>query len=281
VGTTELDGLLRRWRDELAAWAIPEHILAGCDESPWTLPRQTFARRTRRQIGAPEGPSFRRAVEALAPRGTVLDVGAGTGAASLPLAPWATAVTAVDSEEGMLAALDGIAREVGVPVRAVPGRWPDVAPRVEPADVVVCFHVLYNVAELAPFVAALHACARRRVVVELTARHPMSALNPLWRRLHGLDRPAGPTAADAVAVLTALGLNPRVRHWHRPARMEYTSHRELAETTRRRLCLPPDRQGDVEDALRELSADPDLAPYLGAAHRELVTVWWAGAARSR
>ena len=82
-----LPELLNRWREDLAAWAIPDHIAAGAAESPWVLPRQVFARRADRLRRAPGGPSFERAWEALEPAGSVLDVGAGAGAACLPLAP--------------------------------------------------------------------------------------------------------------------------------------------------------------------------------------------------
>jgi len=269
-----VDDLLTRWRDDLASWAIPERILAGCAESPWVLPGQVFVNRARRQSAAPAGPSFEAAREALQPRGTVLDVGAGAGAASLPLAPWADAVTAVDSSAEMLDALRLVTGAAGVPVRTVLGTWPDVAGEVEPADVVVCHHVLYNVWELGPFVVALTASARRRVVVELTAGHPLTSLNPLWRRFHGLDRPTRPVADDAVAILRALGLDPQVRRWARPAQLDYPSHRDLADATRRRLCLPPDRLDDVDAALLELGDDPSVAPLVGAAGRELVTIWW-------
>jgi hypothetical protein len=40
-----LTALLDRWREDLAAWAIPEHITAAVAESPWVLPRQVFAPR--------------------------------------------------------------------------------------------------------------------------------------------------------------------------------------------------------------------------------------------
>src|SRR5437764_12809678 len=91
--------LLNRWREDLAAWAIPDHIIAAAAESPWVLPRQVFARRADRLMREPTGPSFERAWEALDPPGSVLDVGSGAGAASLPLAPRARMVTAVDSDE--------------------------------------------------------------------------------------------------------------------------------------------------------------------------------------
>jgi SAM-dependent methyltransferase len=268
----------QRWRADLAAWAIPEPILRAVDRSPWTLPRQVFARRAERQVAAPEGASFELAAAAVRPAGTVLDVGSGAGAASLPLAPWASAITAVDESDGMLDTLRAVAAEQGVPVRPVPGRWPDIAAEVEPADVVVCHHVFYNVPDLAAFAAALTDHARRRVVVELTPRHPMALLNPLWRRLHGLDRPERPTAGDAVDVLRTLGLDPGVRRWQRPVQPEFGSFAEMVDTTAQRLCLPPDRHPELARALRDLGVDPDRALYLGPPVRELVTVWWNGSA---
>ena len=206
--TTEpLAVLLGRWRSDLAAWAIPDEIRSQVSESPWVLPRQMFARRAERQVREPFGCSFEREREALEPHGEVLDVGAGAGAACLPLAPLATAITAVDVDHEMLGLLAASAARLGAGVATVAGRWPDVADQVGDADVVTCHHVTYNVADLEPFVAALTRRARRRVVVEMTARHPLAALNQLWERFHGLRRPEGPTAADLLAILTALGLS--------------------------------------------------------------------------
>src|SRR5262245_26698484 len=168
--------LAGRWRDDLASWAIPEEIMRRVPDSPWELPERVFVHRARRQLGGPEGRSAEVALAALATPGTVLDVGAGGGAASLPLAAAgrATRVVAVDAHPGMLARFTETAASAGVEAATVEGRWPDVAGRVEPADVVVCHNVLYNVPDIVPFVDALTSHARRRVVVELTARHPMA-----------------------------------------------------------------------------------------------------------
>ena len=65
-----------RWQAELAGWAIPDEILAQAPESPWGFPPELFA--------APpdpiDTPSRDRALEALPPGGSVLDVGCGGGA---------------------------------------------------------------------------------------------------------------------------------------------------------------------------------------------------------
>jgi SAM-dependent methyltransferase len=273
-----LTALLDRWREDLAAWAIPEHITAAVADSPWVLPRQVFARRADRLRRDPGGPSFERAWEALDPPGSVLDVGSGAGAACLPLAPRITALTAVDADDEMLGLLAGRAGEAGLAARTVPGRWPDVGGQVGPADVVTCHHVVFNVPDLGPFVEALTGHARRRVVIETAAAHPLTSLNPLWLRFHGLRRPEGPTAADTIGILAAMGHDPRHTGWSRPAGADYGSMAELVEVTRRRLCLPPERAGEVETALVELGINPGQPGDLGSSGRDVVTIWWEGTA---
>jgi len=273
-----LTALLDRWREDLAAWAIPEHITAAVADSPWVLPRQVFARRADRLRRDPGGPSFERAWEALDPPGSVLDVGSGAGAACLPLAPRITTLTAVDADDGMLGLLAGRAGEAGLAARTVHGRWPDVGGQAGPADVVTCHHVVFNVPDLGPFLAALTGHARRRVVIETAAAHPLTSLNPLWLRFHGLRRPEGPTAADTIGILAAMGHDPRHTGWSRPAGADYGSMAELVEVTRRRLCLPPERAGEVEAALVELGINPGQPGDLGSSGRDVVTIWWEGTA---
>ena len=121
-----------------------------------------FRSRARRAGSGPPTPSNLEAARHLPPGGVVLDVGAGGGAASLPLAGVAGRLVAVDESPEMVASFLAAAEAAGVPAEGVEGRWPEVAGRVGPADVVVCHHVLYNVADLAPFAAALTGHARRR-----------------------------------------------------------------------------------------------------------------------
>jgi SAM-dependent methyltransferase len=259
-----------RWRAELEAWAIPEEILAQAPESPWGFPAELW-RATDHLTD--DTPSRRRALETLPPGGSVLDVGCGGGRAGLSIAvgaaaPAPPALVGVDESEEMLAAFEERAGELGMPHRSVVGRWPDVAGEVEPADVVVCHHVLYNVPDPVPFVGALAAHARRRVVVEVTECHPLVVLAPLWKRFHGLDRPDGPRAALLGEVLREAGIDAEVEgHTVEPRHM---TREQWVAFTRRRLCLPASREAEVDAA---------LGP--GPALRENVTFWWdvAGGAR--
>ena len=277
-----LTELLAQWQADLAAWAIPDHIAAAVPDSPWALPRDVFARRADRLRQAPGGPSYDREWEALGAGGSVLDVGTGAGAACLPLAARTTRLTVVDTDERMIGMLTERAAAAGIDTAAVTGRWPDIAGDVPAADLVTCHNVVFNVPDLGPFLAALTGHARRRVVLEMTAVHPLAALNPLWLRFHGLKRPEGPTASDLLRILGAMGIPARHTEWSRPAEADYRGMAELAEVTRRRLCLPPERAPDVEAALPDLRAESPASSGhlgdLGTSGRDVVTIWWEASA---
>lgn len=278
VDRVDLEALWR-WREELEAWAIPEEILARAPEPPWGFPVGLFRARAEQAQARPPTPSNLEALRALPPGGSVLDVGAGAGAASLPLAAQAGRIVAVDPLPGMLKAFRPAAEAAGVAAETVQGDWPDVAGEVGPADVVVCHDVLYNVPELAPFALALTSHARARVVVQLTTRHPLTLFGPLWRRFHGLSRPSGPTAADAVAALRALGLEVNREDWTTPHSANFERFDELVAFARRRLCLPAERDPEIAEALQPLSVHDDAGYRMAPLQRPIVTLSWNGTAQ--
>lgn len=260
----------RRWAEALAEWAIPDDILAAAPVSPWEFSPALFTRVAERAVrGERAGPAETRAREALGDGGSVLDVGVGGGAASLPLVPPANLLTGVDESGPLLAAFAAAAEGIGVAHRTVEGSWPAVAGEVEPADVVVCHHVLYNVADLVPFVVALTGHARRRVVVEITAEHPLVTSNGLWQAIHGIERPSTPTVADALAVLAELGLDTEHEATVRLPRGPLMNRDEEISFARRRLCVGPERDAEIA-AL--------LPPGSQTVPRPVVAVWWDGTA---
>jgi hypothetical protein len=256
----------QRWADALAEWAIPQEILDRAPESPWGFPPALFGW-TQHDPGAADAPSHRRALEVLPRDGKVIDVGVGMGRSSLPLAPRASSITGLDQSESMLRRFAAAAREAGISHRTVLGRWPEVSAEAGVADVVVCHHVFYNVPDLDSFAGALIAAARRRVVVELTALHPQSSLNPLWWHFHGVKRPERPTYLDAVAVLEEIGREVSVECWTRPRGLSTVDRAEAVAFARRRLCLTPDRDPEIDELLTD---DQVWRP------KDVVTIWWAG-----
>jgi SAM-dependent methyltransferase len=265
---------LERWRRELAGWAIPDEILAAAPESPWGFPPELFRTRAERTPAEPSAAT-RIALEALGTGGDVLDVGVGGGATSLPLAAVATRITGVDESAEMLTGFIGSAQEAGVEAGTVEGRWPDASPDAPAAEVVVCGHVLYNVAELEPFVLALDAHARRRVVVEITSAHPLMWMADLWRRLHGLERPTGPSADLAVDAIAELGVEVRREDEARVPRSGGFERRgDAIAFIRRRLCLSADRDAELAEALGERLVERDGLWAAGPLEHRILTMWW-------
>jgi SAM-dependent methyltransferase len=237
--------------------------MAQAPESPWEFSPAFFRPPVE---PTPDTPSRVRAREALPEGGAVLDVGCGGGAAGLALVPPAGRVTGFDQSQELLDLFAARAAELGVDHEAVQGDWPAGAARVGSADVVVCHHVAYNVADLAPFATALTDHARARVVMELGDRHPRFGANHLWVHFWNVERPTGPTADDAIAVLVEAGIEPAVERWTRPGRAVDRAAR--VASLRKYLCLPAERDPEI-DAL--LGDDPMPAG-------EVVTLWWDGRA---
>lgn len=250
-----------RWRDELAAWAIPEPILAASPESPWSFPVELF--RVAARAPDLDTPSRRRALESLPPDGVVLDVGCGGGTAALALVPPAGRLVGVDPSAELLTEFATAAEQAGISHEEVLGMWPEAAGDVPVTDVVVCHHVIYNVPDLAAFAQALTSRARHRVVLELTERHPMTSTSRLWKHFHGLDRPTGPDAGLAAAALAEAGLPANLERFSRPARP--VPREVMVAATRRRLCLPTERDAEV---------DRELGPGLDFGDREMACLWW-------
>lgn len=253
-----MGGAADRWRELQSGRGIPEHIRRAAPADPWTHRAADFA-----PAAEPVDTPSRAAARALAERAaarscagvSVLDVGCGGGdaafAAALPDPSPVARVVGVDRQADMLAVFVAAARERGIPYGTVHGTWPDVADDAGRHDVVLCHHVLHNVVDLPPFLAALHAAVRGGaggVVIEMLPEHPMAWLDPLWARFHDLHRPPSATADDAVAVLREeLGVDPEVRRWTRDRRLPHD-----AAWVTRRLCLPASRTAEVDAALRDV-----------------------------
>ena len=262
-----------RWRVQLEAWRIPDDLLAAVEESPYGWPQRFWKRRSAVAVDAPEPHTLQVVRNLLDDRGSVLDVGAGRGRASLPLAREGHHLTAVERDPGMAAGLVADAADLGVEVHLFELPWPEAAASVPRADVVMSAHVVYDVPDIVPFLTAMIDHAAEAVVIELSERHPWAGLAPYYRALHGLERPDGPTAEDFAAVVSDIvGHPPHVETWTRQGGLYFEDWDELREMFGRRLVLPRRRWAELDDLLDVTEVDGRL--YVGGEVRELVTVWW-------
>ena len=256
-----------RWRAALDELAVPQTIRDNAPDPNWTLEPQRFRWKPEEDANNPVRPSRRRALEALPEGGSVLDVGVGGGASSLGLVPKPGLIVGVDRLADMLESFEASARQMGVAVRTVLGDWPDVADEVEPADVAVCHHAVYSVVRIEDFVTAMTVRARHRVVLELSEHTPLAALNPLWKILHGIERPNFLVADAAQEVLVSMGLDVEREDIVLPPRAQEVTPETVA-FARRRVYVGPERDPEIEEFLR--AREPT--------EQRVVALWWPGAA---
>ncbi len=148
----------------------------------------------------------------LAPEdGSVLDVGGGAGRFAIPLAlRRGASATVVDPSPSMLEQLEASVSEVeGANVTGVDAEWE--AARVEAADMVLCSHVVYGVADIRPFLQKLHDHARQRVVLVSFVDSPQAGVAPLWEPVYGERRINLPALPELMNVLWEMGIYPSVR----------------------------------------------------------------------
>jgi SAM-dependent methyltransferase len=249
-----------RWKSDLALWAIPKEILDQAVEKPWIHPPALFE--------IPEvikdSLSHERSREAMPVGGSVLDIGCGGGIASYAITPPASHVIGVDEQQAMLDLFRANAEKFSVTSETVLGQWPAVSDVTPVADVVTVFHVAYNVGEIVPFLAALNSHARKRVVIEVPIVHPMSNMNAGWKHFWDLVRPTVPAASDLISVLDEMGIKATIEYFE----SEILLDKKVDGANgfiRRRLCLPEERQGEVDAFIAEKPM-PE--------RRKLAVIWW-------
>ena len=265
-----------RWRRLLEAWAIPQALLDAASDSPYGWSTELWKRRT--QIAGEQGfDSTTNEVvgSLLGSAGSLLDVGAGTGRASLIHGVAGHPLTAVEKDPGLAAGFQQRAAEMGVEAVLVEGAWPDVAPSVGIHDLAMCANVVYDVQDIDPFLGTLSQHGRVGVVVELTVDHPWSGLAPYYRALHHLERPHGPTYQDFVEVVQEVcAIRPEVEIWTRPGQAWFESWDEILDHYGKRLVLPAGRRRELRTLLAPDTEVDDDRLYVGTRERTMVTLWW-------
>ena len=152
-----------------------------------------------------EGDATLDALRALVrPDDTVLDIGAGGGRYSLPLALHAREVIAVEPSEAMRSVLaEGMAGHGIDNIRVVESTWPCDEPLR--ADVALISHVGYDIEDFGPFLDAMEEAAGRLCVAVLLSRPPPSRADPFWEAVYGEPRDPLPALPEFLALQLARG----------------------------------------------------------------------------
>lgn len=164
----------------------------------------------------------------ISPTKTVLDVGAGAGRQAGPLAERVEWVTAVEPSEGMRALIPTHDN-----MTVIASTWAEAEP--QKADLVICSHVLYGVAEPVPFVEKLERAARERVFVVMRDREMLAPGEQLYAVLTGRPRTRMPQLYDAFNLVRSLGRDVDVETFEYEVHNVYADLEEAVAESRHRL----------------------------------------------
>lgn len=226
------------WRSLVAA----RSAAAGShgDPSYWDRRAPTFARSTRARAD-----EFLEVVEPyLSPHKTLIDVGAGAGRHSVPLAGRLEWVTAVEPSEGMRAQISPRDN-----MTVVASSWEEAT--VAPADLVICCHVMYGVEDAVPFIAKMERSAHERIFVmmrEGSFRHPASVVR---EQTGGREEPPMPRFSDLFMLLVQMGVAPDVTFIRYPLVQRYTDFDEALADCRAMIGADWD-EGKAKPILQEI-----------------------------
>jgi SAM-dependent methyltransferase len=222
-----------------------------------------------------EDPFYLAARRATSANSSLLDVGAGTGRHTLALAQHVRSITAIDPSPAMLGLLRQDLETLSFRnVTTVESEWMNA--RTEPADVVLCSHVLYPIADVVPFLRKLQDAATERVLIYLRA-DPLATDMDLWREFYGVPLQRQPVHMDLLNVLAQMDIFADVEVVDHRFTLTYQSLDDAVSQVRYALCL---REGDVaaEGKLRLLLSErlvswPDgrLGPPVSSARTAILS----------
>ena len=272
-------GGLRRWADIVERRRV--QMDAAYAEAGISSP-DYWGKRARQYRAAlhertDEDPFFVRVRAQVTPQSTVLDVGAGTGRHTLALAPHVARVTAVEPSAAMLGLLREDLKAQGIQnVATVASEW--LGAEVEPADLVICSHVLYPIADVAPFLRKLSARAMRRAFIYVRV-DPLPTDFGLWSEFHGVPLQLQPTHMDLLNAMAELDIAPDVEVVQHRFTWTFATIDEAVTQVRNSLCLRED-DAAAEVKLRKLLEarlvrwpNGRFGPEIGSARSAIIS--WA------
>ena len=197
-----------RWRHMVEVEHAQSDEMRGAVPPPadhW----RPYAAQFREEPSRSGDPLVERLLEFVETGQTVLDVGAGGGRLALPIALKCRSLVAVEPSASMASVLTKQAQESGIEnVSVVQEEWQDA--RVDPADIVLCTHVIYTIRDIGGFLKKLDAHAKKSVLLVVYNAPPQSQIYGLWQEVHGKERLPLPSLPELKEVLEELGINHQV-----------------------------------------------------------------------
>lgn len=225
-----------------------------------------FLRRTR------PDPLLDFILQSLDDTATVIDIGAGNGRWTVPVATKAKMVTAIEPDLEMVELLRDIIRTAPGNIDIKQSSWEEA--EVEPHDVVLCAHAMYSVPDLAAFVLKMEQLAKKVCYMAIRLPPADGVIGELMRVIYGYtyDSPNAIIAYNALysmGICASIRVEEGIKHWVND------SLEEAFGRAKRHLRLQADSRYDglISDTLRSrltLSNDG----YVWPDGMRSALLWW-------
>jgi len=247
----------QRWRESVETEHAQSERMRGETPPPQDHWRP-FAQQFRADPRRTDDPLVNRLLQEVEPHHAVMDVGAGGGRLTLPLATRCAKVVAVEPSSSMCQVLREQVSDSGIEnLTLVEAQWEEA--QVEAVDIVLCAHVLYVVAAIESFVRKLETHAREKVLVVLFQAPPQSQIYPLWELIHGEERIPLPSLPQFREVLSQLGIEANVEMLAQQPHRGFDDQEQALEQLTGRLYLAPgsSQLAKLEEILPDLLQETD------------------------
>jgi len=209
----------------------------------------------------------------LLPDYTVLDIGAGKGRITIPVAKRVRHVTAVDPSEKMLAILKAYAEKEGVSnISCVNLPWEalDVGRSILPHDVVIASMSLFMV-DLEKELKKMDAAAKSCVYLFMSASKWMD--DEMQKAVYGASIYAGSDPLYVFNMLYDLGILANVEVWDYDAEQSYANLDDAVTKSMEHYNLLPKKESALRDYLQGILVEDEHRLWLKR-KRKVAMIWW-------
>ena len=265
------------WREQ---WQ-KNHAMNKRTDTASMWDEQDAARKFYRMSYEKNGERVNRTIAGLAltPESRVLDVGAGPGAITIPIARQVRHVTAVEPSAGMFSVLEENLAEEGITnVDCVQKRWEDVDVATDlsgPYDVVFASFSL-DVPDMQAAIEKMIAASSKYVYIYwfagVASWEKMSA--DLWPKLHGTEYVPSPNSDIIFNILYAMDIYPHIEHFVYEHIYRFATEDEAVAYFKPRHFIETAEQEALlrEYIMERLEHDGDTVTVPGHSHR--MKLWW-------
>lgn len=247
AGSAGEDRMVERWRE------LARRLDAGIEQRP--------------------DPILDFVLDRLLPGMTVLDIGAGVGRWTVPLAARVRTVTAVEPVEGMRCVLrERLAAHDVANISILEAPWleADIAMH----DVAVAAYSMYTSTDLAAFARKMEATARRLCCLAMRLPAHDGIIGELSERIYG-EWHDSPNFIVGYNALLEAGFAPNV--YIEPAPVRYWTDPTIADAVaraRRHLRLEDNRHDNLITEILERRLHPVAEGYRWPDWMRAAVVWW-------